>query len=74
MPRSSWVASREDERVEVPGAAHAHVFAAVGSATLHGDAAPLALAAGDAVRATAAGALTLTAGPEGCEALVWLTA
>jgi redox-sensitive bicupin YhaK (pirin superfamily) len=64
---------REGERVEIPGAPHAHVFAAVGSAQLDGEGPPIALGTGDAVRATGEGALALTAGPEGCEALVWLT-
>jgi redox-sensitive bicupin YhaK (pirin superfamily) len=61
---------REDERVTVPAAAHAHVFAAVGSATLAGT----VLGTGDAARCTEAGELELTGGPEGGEVLVWLTA
>ena len=65
---------REGERVEIPGAPRAHVFTAVGAATLEGGESPIAIGTGDAVRATDAGALALTAGPEGCEALVWLTA
>ena len=60
-----------DEQVVVPDEAHVHVFVALGSAELEG-AGPLV--AGDAVRLTAAGALTLTAGPEGAEVLVWATA
>ena len=61
---------RDGERVEVPAAAHAHVFVPVGEATLGGH----ALATGDAARCTDAGALELVAGPEGGEVLVWLTA
>ena len=54
--------------VTVPDAAHVHVFVAVGSATLDGAG---DLATGDAVRLTAAGERTLTAGPAGAEVLVW---
>jgi redox-sensitive bicupin YhaK (pirin superfamily) len=57
--------------VVLPAAPHVHVFVAVGGATLDG-AGPLA--AGDAVRLTGVGPHTLTAGPEGCEVLVWVTA
>ena len=57
--------------VVVPAAPHVHVFVAVGSAALDGAG---ALAAGDAVRLTDEGPHTLTAGPEGCEVLVWATA
>jgi len=45
-----------------------HVFIARGGTTLE-DAGPLG--AGDAVRLTAAGALGLTAHPEGAEVLIW---
>jgi quercetin 2,3-dioxygenase len=54
--------------VTVPDAAHVHVFVAVGTATLDGAG---ELATGDAVRLTAAGARSLTAGPDGAEVLVW---
>jgi redox-sensitive bicupin YhaK (pirin superfamily) len=56
--------------VTIPSAPHVHVFVAVGSAELGGD----ALAAGDAVRLTDAGTQELVAGPEGGEILVWATA
>jgi redox-sensitive bicupin YhaK (pirin superfamily) len=58
------------DAVAIPDAPHAHVFVAVGSATL--DAAPLAT--GDAARLTDAGTPTLVAGPDGAEVLVWATA
>ena len=53
----------------VPDARHVHVFVAVGDATLDGT----PLATGDAARLTHAGALSLTAGSDGCEVLVWAT-
>jgi redox-sensitive bicupin YhaK (pirin superfamily) len=49
---------------------HAHVFAAVGSLRI---ADGPTLGAGDAVRATDAGTLMLTAGPDGVEVIVWET-
>jgi quercetin 2,3-dioxygenase len=55
--------------VTVPAARHVHVFVAVGSAQLDGD----ALATGDAARLTDAGARTLTAGLTGTEVLIWAT-
>ncbi len=55
----------------VPDAAHVHVFVARGAATL---ADRHELDTGDAARLTAAGALALTAGPDGAEVLVWETA
>lgn len=58
------------QAVRVPDAAHAHVFIALGDATLEG-AGPLA--EGDAVRLTGAGDPTLTAGPAGAEVLIWAT-
>ncbi len=61
---------KADETVAVPDARHTHVFVAVGSAALEG-AGPLA--EGDAVRLTAAGSPTLTAGPAGAEVLIWAT-
>ena len=54
--------------VTVPDAAHVHVFVAIGTATVDGAG---ELATGDAVRLTAAGARSLTAGPDGAEVLVW---
>lgn len=59
------------ERVSIPDDRHVHVFVPVGSADLEG-AGPLST--GDAVRLTAAGAPTLTAGETGAEVLVWATA
>jgi len=56
------------EAVHIPDNRYAHLFVATGSATLEG-AGPLV--AGDAVRLTAAGSASLTAGPEGAEVLVW---
>jgi quercetin 2,3-dioxygenase len=56
------------QMVHVPDNRYAHLFVAAGSATLEG-AGPLA--AGDAVRLTAAGSPALSAGPEGAEVLVW---
>ena len=58
------------EAVAVPDDHHAHLFIARGSAHLAG-AGPLA--EGDAVRLTAAGDPTLTAGPDGAEVLIWVT-
>ena len=55
----------------MPDAPHVHVFVAVGAADLDGAG---SLDTGDAVRLTDAGPLTLTAGTEGCEVLVWATA
>jgi hypothetical protein len=54
--------------VTVPDGAHVHVYLAIGAASLEGAG---DLAAGDAVRLTAAGERTLTAGPAGAEVLVW---
>ncbi len=56
--------------VTVPDAPHVHVFVAVGDAELDGT----ALATGDAARLTDAGALSLTAGDDGAEVLIWATA
>jgi hypothetical protein len=58
------------EPVRVPEAGHAHVFVAVGTATLDGR----ELATGDAARLTDAGSLPLVAGDGGVEALIWTTA
>jgi quercetin 2,3-dioxygenase len=66
-----WVARlAPGARVRVPDAPHVHVFVARGDANLGG----IDLAAGDAARLTAAGALTLTGTGEGVEVLVWETA
>ena len=59
------------ERITVPDVPHAHVFVAVGSASLEGSG---ELATGDAARLTEAGALTLTAADDGAEVLIWETA
>ena len=59
------------EEVALPGAGHAHLFVAVGDATLTG---PGSLATGDAARLTAAGELVATAGDKGAELLYWTTA
>ncbi len=56
--------------VAVPDAPHAHVFVAVGAASLDG----MPLGTGDAARLTDAGAPTLVAGPDGTEVLIWATA
>jgi redox-sensitive bicupin YhaK (pirin superfamily) len=60
---------RRDERVDVPDAPFVHVFVARGQATMG----TTSLGTGDAVRLTAAGPRSLTAGPEGAEVLVWTT-
>jgi redox-sensitive bicupin YhaK (pirin superfamily) len=57
--------------VRLPSAPHAHLFVAVGSASIVGAG---ALDTGDAVRLTAEGELTATAGSEGAELLHWSTA
>jgi redox-sensitive bicupin YhaK (pirin superfamily) len=59
------------EEVALPGASHAHLFVAVGDATLAGTG---ALDTGDAARCTAAGELVVTAGDDGAELLYWTTA
>jgi redox-sensitive bicupin YhaK (pirin superfamily) len=58
------------QTVAVPEDRHAHVFVARGEATLEGAG---ALSPGDAVRLTAAGTPSLTAGPAGAEVLIWAT-
>jgi redox-sensitive bicupin YhaK (pirin superfamily) len=62
---------RADETVTVPDDRHVHVFVPRGTATLElaGE-----LGTGDAARLTDAGALALTAGPDGAEVLIWATA
>jgi redox-sensitive bicupin YhaK (pirin superfamily) len=57
--------------VEIPDAPHVHLFVAVGDVVLE-DAG--ALAEGDAVRLTAAGARRVTAAGDGAEVIVWATA
>ena len=60
-----------DETVDIPSGPHVHVFVARG----HGDFADSGpLLEGDAARCTNAGALRFTAGAEGAEILVWVTA
>ncbi len=62
-----------DKVVDVPAAAHVHLFVAVGDGELSsGD----ALAAGDAARLSgvSAGDLRFTAGPHGAEVVIWQTA
>ncbi len=56
------------EVVKVPDTAFAHVYIAKGEAELEGAG---TLRKGDAVRLTAAGSPTLTAGLEGAEVLIW---
>jgi redox-sensitive bicupin YhaK (pirin superfamily) len=58
------------ETVDVPDGRHAHVFVAVGTATLEGAG---ELAEGDAARLVAAGSPRLTAGERGAEVLIWTT-
>jgi quercetin 2,3-dioxygenase len=66
-----WAARvRANESVTIPDAPHVHVFVAAGEASLDGAG---TLVEGDAVRLTAAGARTLTAGSAGTEILVWET-
>ena len=59
------------EVVSVPDGRHVHLFVAQGAAILEGAG---ELAEGDAVRLTAAGSPTLTAGAAGAEVLIWVTA
>jgi redox-sensitive bicupin YhaK (pirin superfamily) len=56
---------------DIPDAAHVHVFVADGAGDLDGAG---AVGTGDAVRLTEAGARRFTAGPDGAEVLVWVTA
>jgi quercetin 2,3-dioxygenase len=62
---------RTGETVTVPDAPHAHLFVAVGTASLEGAG---DLVTGDAVRLTAAGTRAVTGGPDGGEVLLWETA
>jgi quercetin 2,3-dioxygenase len=57
--------------VDVPSGAHVHVFIALGSGDLAGVG---PLQRGDAARLTNAQTTTFTAGPDGSELLVWVTA
>jgi hypothetical protein len=59
------------EQAETPDAPHVHLFVPIGSGTLEGAG---ELHEGDAVRLTAAGSPTFTAGPDGAELLIWATA
>ena len=66
-----WAARlRPNQRAEVRGAAHTHVFVALGSGALEGVG---PLATGDAVRVTGDGIGAFEAGPDGAEVLVWAT-
>ena len=56
---------------DIPDAPHVHVFVADGAGDLDGAG---ALGTGDAARLTAAGTRRFTAGPDGAEVLVWVTA
>jgi redox-sensitive bicupin YhaK (pirin superfamily) len=62
---------RPSEIVSVPDGRHAHLFVAVGTAALEGAG---ELGEGDAVRLAGAGSPKLTAGPDGAEVLIWVTA
>jgi quercetin 2,3-dioxygenase len=62
---------RAGESVGVPEGRHAHLFVAAGAVDLAGAG---QLVEGDAARLVRAGAPTLTAGPEGAEVLIWVTA
>ena len=59
------------ETVDVPDGRFVHLFVATGEADLEGAG---TLAEGDAVRLITAGEPKLTAGPDGAEVLVWVTA
>ena len=59
------------EAVAVPEGRNVHLFVAVGGVDLEGAG---ALAEGDAARLVAAGGPKLTAGPDGAEVLIWVTA
>jgi len=71
-----WVGRlHRGETVTAPDAPHVHVFVAVGTAEIDVDPeGRAALATGDAVRLTRAGARSLTAGADGAEVLIWETA
>ena len=58
------------ESVAVPDSAKAHVFVALGSASLEGAG---DLAEGDAVRLVGSGTPNLVGGPTGAEVLIWTT-
>jgi redox-sensitive bicupin YhaK (pirin superfamily) len=59
------------ETVNVPDGPNAHLFVAVGDATLEGAG---VLSTGDAARLVGAGSPRLTAGDDGAEVLIWVTA
>ncbi len=59
------------QSVALPDDPHVHAFVALGSATLETG---TLLDTGAAARLTAAGAVSITAGPDGAELLVWATA
>lgn len=58
------------EKVTVPDTQYGHLFVARGSAVLESDS---TLGTGDAARLTGTDALTVTAGGEGAELLIWTT-
>jgi redox-sensitive bicupin YhaK (pirin superfamily) len=62
---------RPDEKVTVPEGHNAHVFVAIGAVELEGAG---KLSEGDAARLVDAGTPALTAGPDGAEVLIWVTA
>jgi redox-sensitive bicupin YhaK (pirin superfamily) len=62
---------RAGEQAAVPDGRHVHLFVARGEIDLDGAG---HLAAGDAVRLAGAGAPDLTAGADGAEVLIWVTA
>ena len=62
------------ESATLPDDRHVHVFVALGSAVLETDERGEQLAKGAAARLTDAGPLSITAGPDGAELLIWATA
>jgi redox-sensitive bicupin YhaK (pirin superfamily) len=60
--------------VESPVNAHVHVFAALGGGSLTVDGHEVELAEGDAARLTDPDSIRFTAGADGAEILVWVTA
>ena len=60
--------------VDVPVDRHVHVFPALGAGTLVVDGHTYQLATGDSARLTDPGAISFTAGADGAEVLVWVTA
>jgi redox-sensitive bicupin YhaK (pirin superfamily) len=67
-----WVAQlRAGETIDLPAAAHVHVFVASGDAWLDEEG---LLAGGDAARISSSAGLELTPGDAGAELLIWATA